>query len=256
MSIFLNQVFIFLLVLVRITSFFVIVPIFSYRTVPNVFKIGLAFFLAIPAYFTVDPVPVYGLSEFFLFAIKEALVGLALGLVAYILFSAIQVAGGFIDFQMGFAMANVIDPQTGVQVPIMGQYLYMFSFLFLLATDGHHLLLDGIFYSYQFIPLDQLSLAFGDTNTIELVAKVFLAMFLIAFQISVPVVGSLFLIDMALGILARTVPQLNIFVVGFPVKILAGFTLLMVVIGSMIYSVRNLFELMLYAMRDLMKLLA
>ena len=76
--------------------------------------------------------------------------------------SAIQVAGGFIDFQMGFAMANVIDPQTGAQSPLMGQYLYTIALLFLLAPNGHHLLLDGIFYSYQFIPIDSAFIPFGN----------------------------------------------------------------------------------------------
>ena len=73
---------------------------------------------------------------------------------AYIILSAIQIAGGFIDFQMGFAMANVIDPQTGAQSPLMGQFLNMFSFVVVIALNGHHLLLDGIFYSYQFIPIE------------------------------------------------------------------------------------------------------
>ena len=86
---------------------------------------------------------------------KEAMIGLLIGFVAYMIISAIQIAGGFIDFQMGFAIANVIDPQTGAQSPLMGQYLYTFAFLLLLALNGHHLLLDGIFYSYQFIPIDQ-----------------------------------------------------------------------------------------------------
>ena len=79
--------------------------------------------------------------------------------------SAIQIAGGFIDFQMGFAMANVIDPQTGAQSPLMGQYLYTIALLFLLSTDGHHLLLDGIFYSYQFIPIDGAFIPFDNEST-------------------------------------------------------------------------------------------
>ena len=87
--------------------------------------------------------------------LKEALVGLLVGFTAYMILAAIQIAGGFIDFQMGFAIANVIDPQTGAQSPLIGQYIYMFSLLVLLAVNGHHLILDGIFYSYQFIPIDQ-----------------------------------------------------------------------------------------------------
>lgn len=237
-------------------SFFMIVPIFSYRAFPTVFKIGLAFFLTYIMFFTVeisDPIAFDGMYPILL--IKEILAGLSIGLIAYIILSAIQTAGGMMDFQMGFAIANVIDPQTGVQSPILGQYLYMFSLLFLLSVDGHHLLIDGIYYSYQFIPIDEPYLAFADENTIIIIAKAFSTMFIIAFQIAIPVVGSIFLVDIALGIVARTVPQMNIFVVGLPVKILVGFLLLTIVIGTMIYSVSKLFEILLYAMRDLMAIL-
>ena len=105
----------------------------------------------------------------------------------------------------------------------MGQYLYMFALLFLLSVDGHHLLIDGIFYSYQFIPIDQSFITFGEQNMIVMIAKILSAMFLIAFQISIPVIACLFIVDLALGIIARTVPQMNIFVIGLPVKILVGF---------------------------------
>lgn len=159
------------------------------------------------------------------------------------------------DFQMGFAIANVIDPQTGAQSPILGQFLYIFAILFLFSVNGHHLLIDGIYHSYQFIPLESLSLAFGENSTIMLITKAFAAMFVVSFQISIPIVGSIFLVDLALGLVARTVPQINIFIVGLPVKILVSFILLFFVVGSMIFSVRDLFELLLYSLRDFMKIL-
>ncbi|NCU16517.1 flagellar biosynthetic protein FliR [Pallidibacillus pasinlerensis] len=256
MEAFINTIPLFLLVFIRVLSFIMVVPIFSYATVPAIFKIGLAFFLANIMVFTIDvaqPITFEGL--YLLLILKELLVGVSIGLIAYILISAIQTAGGLIDFQIGFALANVVDPQTGAQSPIMGQYLYMFALLFLLSVDGHHLLIDGIYYSYQFIPIDQPFLAFGEENTIQMIAEVFSAMFLIAFQMSIPVIACLFLVDLALGIVARTVPQMNIFVVGLPVKILVGFILIFVIIGVMIVSVRSLFDLLLHAMRDFMTLL-
>lgn len=256
MEAFINTIPLFLLVFIRVLSFIMVVPIFSYATVPAIFKIGLAFFLANIMVFTIDvaqPITFEGL--YLLLILKELLVGVSIGLIAYILISAIQTAGGLIDFQIGFALANVVDPQTGAQSPIMGQYLYMFALLFLLSVDGHHLLIDGIYYSYQFIPIDQPFLAFGEKNTIQMIAEVFSAMFLIAFQMSIPVIACLFLVDLALGIVARTVPQMNIFVVGLPVKILVGFILIFVIIGVMIVSVRSLFDLLLHAMRDFMTLL-
>lgn len=242
----------FLLILVRVSSFFITMPIFSYRTIPASHRIGFAVCLAWIMYYTVDIPPLDFDYRFLLLVLKEASVGLLVGFIAYMLISAIQIAGGLIDFQMGFAIANVIDPQTGAQNPLMGQYLYTVSLLFLLATDGHHLLLDGIFYSYEFVPMDKLFPAFASEDTLEFVIRSFNQAFVIAFQMSIPVVGSLFIVDVALGIVARTVPQLNIFVVGLPVKIFVSFLVLLVLMGVMMMVVGELFEYTLIVMRGLM----
>ncbi|MBD7936710.1 MULTISPECIES: flagellar biosynthetic protein FliR [Cytobacillus] len=245
----------FLLVFVRITSFFVMMPIFSYRNVPNTMKVGLGFFIAWIMVFTLD-LPLLEIDNMYIFLIlKEALVGLFIGFLAYLLLSAIQTAGGFIDFQMGFALANVIDPQTGAQSPLTGQYLYIISLLFLLSVNGHHLLLDGIFYSYQYVPLDQPWIAFGDASMAEYMVKAFSRMFVIAFQMAIPVVSCLFLVDVALGILARTFPQLNVFVVGLPLKIGVSYIILFIVMGVMMLVVSKLFEEMLYFLRGMMNLM-
>ncbi|WP_100403050.1 flagellar biosynthetic protein FliR [Bacillus sp. FJAT-42315] len=246
---------VFLLIVVRVSAFFVTMPLFSYRTIPAMHRIGFSVVLSWMMYYTLDVPSLEINGEYFILIIKEALVGLLIGLVAYMILSAIQIAGGFIDFQMGFAIANVIDPQTGVQSPLVGQYLYMFSLLLLLAINGHHLILDGIFYSYQFIPIDQTGLSFGNGQLAEYVSRAFNSMFMIAFQMAMPVVACLFLVDVALGIVARTVPQLNIFVVGFPIKIAVAFIVLMIVFGVIFTVVQELFEMMLHTMRDVMTLL-
>jgi len=245
----------FLLVLVRVTSFFLMMPLFSYRSIPASHKIGLGFFIAWIILFTLDVPALEINSTYFLLIIKEALVGLLIGFVAYMILSAIQIAGGFIDFQMGFAIANVIDPQTGAQSPLMGQYLYTIGLLLLLTVNGHHLLLDGIFNSYRFIPLDQPWIPFGNENMVEFVIRSFNSMFVIAFQMAIPVVASLFLVDVALGIVARTVPQLNVFVVGLPLKIGVSFIVLIAVMAVILLVVSQLFEVMLRTMRGLMELI-
>ncbi|MGE8204067.1 flagellar biosynthetic protein FliR [Heyndrickxia sp. NPDC080065] len=245
---------VFLLIFVRVSAFFVTMPLFSYRTIPAIYKIGLAFFLAWLMYYTIDIQGFEINGKYFMLLIKEAMVGLSIGFIAYLLLSAIQIAGGFIDFQMGFAIANVIDPQTGTQSPLMGQYLYSFALLLLLALNGHHIILDGIFYSYQFIPIDKALFSFGDANLIDFVIRTFGKMFVIAFQMSIPVVAVIFLVDVGLGIIARTVPQLNIFVVGFPVKIAVSFIVLFIVMGVIFLVCQQLFEYMFYTMRDVMKL--
>lgn len=219
------------------------------------FRIGFAFFISVLMYHSVDVSPMEINFEYFLLIIKEVLVGLFIGFMGYMILSAIQAAGSFIDFQMGFAIANVIDPQTGAQSPLIGQYLYTFALLLLLAVDGHHMLLDGIFYSYRFIPIDEAAFGFGNAALVEYVIKSFAMMFVIAFQMAVPVVAVLFLVDVALGIIARTVPQMNVFVVGFPIKIAVSFIVIFIVIGVILGIVQNLFETMAHVMRDVMEML-
>jgi len=245
----------FLLVLVRVTSFFLMMPLFSYRSIPTQMKIGLGFFLAIVMMNTIE-MPVFEINgEYFLLVLKEALVGIITGFLAYMIMAAIQIAGGFIDFQIGFAIANVVDPQSGTQSPLFGQFLYTFAMLLLVTTNGHHIMLDGIYHSYSFIPIDQYFLPLGNENFAEFIILALSKMFAVAFQLAIPVVGCIFLVDVALGIVARTVPQINIFVVGLPVKIVVAFLLLTVVISMMFVVMTDLFELMFIVMKGIMQLL-
>jgi flagellar biosynthetic protein FliR len=245
----------FLLVLTRVTAFFVTLPLFSYRSIPATFKVGLGFFFALVMSFSLE-LPVLEIDGvFIMLVVKEMMVGLLIGLVAYMILTAIQIAGGFIDFQMGFAIANVIDPQTGVQSPIIGQFFYMFAMLLLLSVNGHHLMLDGIFYSYELISITRPLLPLGDDLVLEYVLKAVNMMFVIALQLAFPIVAILFLVDVALGIVARTVPQLNIFVVGLPLKIGVSFIAIIFSMTILFTLFYQLFELMLHTMRGLMELL-
>lgn len=243
----------FVLIFVRMTAFLISLPLFSYNTIPAVYKIGLAFFLSMVMLPVTDTAALELDSMYFLLLLKEAAVGLLIGLVAYIVLSAVQIAGGFIDFQMGFAIANIIDPQTGAQGPLIGQYFYITALLFLLSVDGHHLLIDGMYYSYEIIPPDGL-IEVGDSFAV-FILKTFNQMFIIAFQVSIPIVGCLFLVDIALGLIARTVPQLNVFVVGLPLKIGVSFLVLSFFIALYITLSKMLFTTMFDAMHQLMKII-
>lgn len=245
----------YLLILTRITAFFVTVPLFSYRAIPTTQRIMLAAVLAWIMTYTIDMPEIAIDGEYIFLVIKEATIGLFIGILAFIIMSAIQIAGGFIDFQMGFAVANVIDPQTGAQSPLLGQFFNSLAMLLLLALNAHHLLLDGIYYSYEFLPIEGNWPAIGSGRVAEFVLTTFTASFAIAFQMSIPIVATLFLVDLALGITARTVPQLNIFVVGFPIKITVSFLVLSIMMAVMIGVMQKLFEFMIISMRDLMILL-
>lgn len=244
---------VFLLIFVRVLAFFLTMPLFSYRTIPLPFKIGFSFFLAFTMYYSID-VSGFELDHLYLFLfMKEILVGAFIGLFAFIVLSAVQIAGGFIDFQMGFAIANVIDPQTGAQSPLIGQYFYIIALMFLLSVNGHYLLIDGIYNSYHFIPID-MYIPFQDESIPQFVIDTFNTMFLTAFQLAIPIVGCLFLVDVALGIIARTVPQLNVFVVGLPLKIFVSFVALFFFISLYVMLVKRLFSSMFDAIHTLMNL--
>ena len=165
---------------------FCILPLFSHRTIPASHRIAFAVVLSWMMYYTMDVEPFEVNGDYILLIIKEVIVGLFIGLLAYIIMSAIQIAGGFIDFQMGFAIANVIDPQTGAQSPLIGQFLNTLALLLLLALNGHHLLLDGIFYSYQFIPMEMSWPAFGQ----EQLCGIYYENFCWSFCSSIPNVNS------------------------------------------------------------------
>lgn len=250
----LEWVTVFLLVFGRLAGFFVTLPIFSYRNIPTQFKIGFAGFVAVMIMFTMD-IPSVALDLFFvILIIKEVLIGLLVGFVAYIIMAAIQIAGNFIDFQMGFAIANVIDPQTGAQGPVIGQYLYIIALMFLLAVDGHHLLIQGAIHSFDLIAVDQL-VDLGQDSLVLTAVTMFNQLFLVAFQMAVPIVGTLFLVDVTLGIIARTVPQLNVFVVGIPLKI--GVSLFVLSMFMILYVdlVKRLIHYLIEMMQMIMRIL-
>lgn len=243
----------FLLVFARIIAFLITLPLFSYRTIPAPYRIGLGFIFSLIIVASFEQTNILFDRLFIFLLVKEVAVGLLIGFIGYLILSAVQIAGGFIDFQMGFAVANVIDPQTGAQSPLIGQYFYMIAILFLLSVDGHHLLIAGMMNSYQFIPID--SFLSIDGNYGQFIIVTFNRMFLTAFQMAIPLVGSLFLVDVALGMIARTVPQLNVFVVGLPLKIIVSFTVLFFFMSIYMILIKYLFQTMLEVMQTLMVLI-
>ena len=245
-----------LLIFVRLTSFFLIAPLFSMKGVPTQFKLGFASFTALVAVTNLPVDEPLLLNGFYiLLIIKEVGVGLALGFTAALLLYTVQIAGAFIDFQMGFSIASVMDPQTGTQVPIIGHFKYILALLFFLTVNGHHLLLDGVMQSFQAFPVESIAFLEKMEDVTHFFTRLFVEMFMIALQIALPIVGALFLVDVALGILAKTVPQLNIFAVGFPLKIMIGFILLFLSMPIFFYLLQFLFEKILISMSQLIRLL-
>lgn len=246
----------FLLVFIRITAFFVVAPVFSARNVPAMYKVGLSFFLALIAFPLVKASGTIELNWAYVYlALKEVLVGLLLGFIGLLLLSAIQTAGSFIDMMLGLAMASVIDPLTGMNSPLMGNFKYVLTLLFILSVNGHHLLIEGILSTYQAIPLDKWMSGWGDGSIAGFLLEKFSYMFMSGMLLAAPLVSSLFVMDVALGIVAKTVPQMNIFVVGMPAKLLGGFLVLIIVFPAYFFVIGHLLEVVFSSMAQMIKIM-
>lgn len=248
---------VFMLIFCRISAFFVVIPVFSSRSIPTTFKIGLSFFISLVIFSAIGTgVTVPQDLTYVLLIAREVLIGLLLGFVGYLMFMTIQTAGSLIDIQIGFGMANVIDPMTGASAPILGNFKYMIAMLMFLSMNGHHYLLDAIVYSYKWIPLNNdLFLKMIDGSLSEFLVRTFAQSFVLAFQMAAPLVTALFLTDVGLAFLAKTAPQYNVFVIGIPLKIIVGLALLLVLMPTLAVLFQNLFDIMFQSMHNLLTIM-
>jgi flagellar biosynthetic protein FliR len=247
-----------LLIFCRMTGFFMTAPLFSTRrNVPSQIRIGLAAGITLLVFVSSGTETLVAMDSGYLYyVVRESLIGILLGFVAYMFITVVQIAGSFIDMQMGFGIANVIDPMTGAQSPVFGSFKYMIAMLLFLTLDGHHYLLLGIMDSYQIIPLDNsfFSILASGTPT-ELLTKSLSTAFSLAFQMAAPIVAAMFLVDVALGILAKTAPQFNVFVVGMPLKILVGLVIVLLLVPGFVALFQTLFNTMFDNMFEMMRTL-
>ncbi len=216
---------VFLLMTVRIGLVITLIPGLSGRSVPNQAKVALTGILALMLgpFVQANTVTLSRADRFVLALAQEFLVGLALGLAVAMVFAAVEMTASIISVQLGFSLANVFNPSLNLQGTALNTlYLALASLLFFI-TNGHHLLLLGLQRSFQTVPLGGASPAPGaDQTLVELSA----AMFSDALRLGLPIAGTLLIADVALGILSRMVPQMNVFFVGLSAKIFAGLLLL------------------------------
>jgi flagellar biosynthesis protein FliR len=221
----LDQAAIFFLVFVRVVSMLALVPIFGSQSVPPQLKVAFALILSallfVPSHtagVTFDyqfSIPFLGLL-----VVKEVMVGIAVGYVASMLFTALQFAGKLVDTEMGFGFVELMDPNTSQSVTVWGQMqVVLFTILFL-AINGHYFLLLAIQRSFELIPLTGGTMP-GGKVAFHLTALTG-GIFAVALKFAAPIYVTLILSEVALGAVARTVPQINIFFVGMPLKIAVG----------------------------------
>ncbi len=231
----------FLLVLSRWAGMVMLAPVFGARGVPGMVKLGLAVSISILLYPLVlgsQPNIPQELLPYVGILVKEVLVGLVIGFVVYALTAILEGAGQLIDFQMGFTMGNSLDPVYGMQSPMMGNFQMVLATMLLLATNAHHYLIAALVKSYAYVPINPSALPMGIAFYTRLVSHIFA----LSVQLALPVFGALVLADLGVGLLSRTVPQLNVFSIVFGVKIIFGFVLLLMAVPLFGESVSHLFN--------------
>lgn len=222
-----TQLQIFLLVFIRMASVFMTAPLIGSRNVPIMTKIGFAFLVSFIIYPILDHttvLPSHALT-YAIYILAQVLVGVIIGYASYMIFAAIQLSGQIIDLQMGFGIVNVIDPMSNTQVSIIGQFQFILGVLIFLSINGHHVLFQAMTDSFRIIPLTKVGIS---EATVTKLADLFFNMIVIAFKIAGPATLALFLTNVTLGFIARTIPQMNVFLVGLPLNILVGLAAVMV----------------------------
>ena len=219
-----SKIEIFLLVFVRTAGIFTLVPIFGASQVPVQARLAIA--LGITLVFvplctaSVGPAPLApDVPSMVLLIAKEAMIGLLIGFVTILVFSAIQAAGDFVDLQSGFNFASTIDPVFHGSTAVCGRFHQIIAGLLFFVTNAHYILLSGLADSFQSVPVGSFA---PNPAVVGGVMDIFVGLFAIALRIAAPVIAAVFLADAALALIARAVPQMNVLMVGLPVKLGVG----------------------------------
>ena len=225
--------------LARILSLIASAPVIGNPSLPASVKIGLGLLLTVlvaplvPPPPGIDPASAGGL----LILAQQVLIGLAMGFAMQVVFHAAEMAGELIGLQMGLGFATLYDASVPGFIPILGQYLGIVVSLAFLAVDGHLLLVSALVESFQALPLTPLSAPSGLRAVVEWGGSIFS----FSLALSLPLLAALLITNLALGVLTRAAPQLNIFAIGFPLTILMGILVLALVLPNLAPTLERLF---------------
>lgn len=232
----------FLVVTARVAGFVSAIPVISAAQTPVRIKTALVFttsLLLFPLMREAVPQLSFSPVPFALLIVSELLLGLLLGLVSRLIFTAVEFGATVIGYQMGFAAANVFDPQGERQVALVSQFQNIFAILIFLAINGHHLFFRTAVRSYEYLPPGRIDFS---GEAIPYLMQLTSHMFSIGVQFSAPVLAVLLLSGLILGVLARVFPQLNVFLLSFPLNIGAGFIVIALTLNLMSTLVRREFD--------------
>ncbi len=212
----------FYLILIRVGIIFQMLPFFNAKVIPVLVKAGLSVVIAIILFPVINtsmvefPHSSFGLMQLIL---SEFIVGIIIGLLVMVFFEGVRMMGQMVGFQTGFAITNIIDPQSGSQVSILANMAYLVAMMFFLLMNGHYILLNAVRESFEIIPVGSLRL---NGNMFGKMISLYGEMFVIAVKIGAPAIAALLFTNLAFGLITKLIPQMNIMIVAFPVQIVIG----------------------------------
>jgi flagellar biosynthetic protein FliR len=219
----------------RFSALFVSAPFFSSQLISIRIRVATALALTIfvmpflPATPYIDPISVMGL----LVALQQIIIGLSIGFFMQLIFGAVMIAGESMAMSMGLGFASMVDPQNGVNMPVVSQFFIVLATLIFILLNGPVLMIRVLIDSFETLPVGLNSLSGLDVKVIVDWGS---QMFRYALMIAIPVVTALLLIYLALGVMTRAAPQLNIFSVGFPITLMGGFVMMTLLIPAFVPS--------------------
>ncbi len=242
---------IYVLGVARVAGFIILVPILGTSAVPTLIKAALALCLgAFLFHWNAAWVGTHALGwfAFTLLLFKETLVGLLMGLTLFLLLATLQAVGELVGFQMMFSAATTFSMLNLEQNTVTGNLFNILAMLIFVAIDGHHALISALDLSFQVLPVLMTPTSFGPPHAwFKLLGRIFE----VSFKLSLPLMAALFISNIILGIIARTMPQINVFVIGLPVQIVAGFAVLLMMLTGIISNETGLFHQWAYELKGL-----
>lgn len=230
----------FFLVWVRCSTMLLIMPIFGASQIPALVRVALGLIVSFTIYGTVPTLSQpLGLDDLAVGLLCQVIIGVLFGFVTQLVFVGVQFAGEILDTQIGFAVANILNPTSQQQVTILGELQLALATLIFLITNSHLLFFQGIGGSFNLLPLPWATISHG---TQVAIISFFTQCLLIVFRIAAPAAITLFLVNVMLAFLARVAPQMNIFIVGFPIQITVGLIMLIISIPLLGYALPDLFQ--------------
>ena len=220
----------FMLLFFRLGGLFIMTPFFSHKSIPMTTKVSISFVFSVLFFSIMPPLAIdLSISSIVLAIFSEFLLGFTVGLMLQLVMHIMTFAGIQISFIMGFSMASVVDPQSGISMPIISNVLSLLALMMFLALDGHHMVLLFVGESLQKVPLGGFVL---NDEIFVYILDATINMFKVGFMIAFPIISLSLMADIIFGMLMKTMPQFNLLVIGFPIKIQVSFVVIIATLAT------------------------